>query len=347
MKRTHSRHRYHLSRLGLASVLLAMYCAVQLDAHRAFTPSTPSPSHSSVLSYASEMSVGGLLAGTNASRSANGLGALRNSAALNNSAQMKAQDMANKDYWAHVSPDGTQPWYFFQAAGYGYSRAGENLAYGFMTSQSTIDGWLGSPTHRANMLGDYVDVGFGIVNAPNYQGSGNQTIVVAHYGTPLNYSPPAPAPAPAPAAAPAPTPKPAAAPTTATPPPASTPAAAPTTPTPSTAEPTSQETPTAAQPTQQKEKSQPQQPGSEVQTATTKPVSLLDLFRQKRAPLLALAALGTTSVVIVGYAATHRRAFQHALVSGEQFAMKHPTIDAAIVLAIIALMLLTSYGHIG
>ena len=71
-----------------------------------------------------------LLAENNASRAANGLGAFSLNSQLNNSAQAKAQNMADNNYWAHVAPDGTQPG-IFEAAGYTYSAAGENLAYGF------------------------------------------------------------------------------------------------------------------------------------------------------------------------------------------------------------------------
>lgn len=357
-KRTPRKHMYHLSRVGLAGFLVLALFTVQLDSHHAFT-NVGSPK-GNVLAYATEMSLGGLLSGTNAARAANGLPALRNNSQLNNSAQMKAQHMATNDYWAHVAPDGTQPWYFFQTAGYGYSRAGENLAYGFMNSQSTIDGWMNSPSHRANILGDYVDVGFGVVNAPNYQGSGNQTIVVAHYGTPLNYAPPAPVtptPAPAPATpAPAPTP---------------TPAPKPTAPTPAAPAP-SQQTNQQSSPTPEIPESNPSQPANltkpapvseqkpqadtpasptaktpAVQVGGATSISLLDLFAQKKAPILALAALSTVMITTVGYAMTHRRAFQHALATGDQFAAKHPIVDTVIVISIAAMMLLTSYGNIG
>lgn len=334
--------------------MLLAFFAVQLDAHHVFTPRT---TQGSVLAYASEMSLGGLLSSTNAARAANGLGSLRNSSQLNNSAQMKAQDMANKDYWAHVAPDGTQPWYFFQAAGYGYSRAGENLAFGFMTSQSTVDGWMNSASHRANILGDFVDVGFGVVNTPNYQGSGMQTIVVAHYGTPLNYAPPAPAPAPAPTPAPSPAPAP---PTASAAVAKNSSPTAPTSPTGAPNTPDNEEKPSAEQPTnspstqqagtannKQGEANDAKATVAPVQTGTTRSISLLDLFRQKRAPVLALAALSLSTLGLLGYAMTHRRAFQQALVSGEQFAMKHPAIDAVIIISIVALMLLTSYGRIG
>lgn len=138
-----------------------------------------------VLSYATEMSQSQLIASTNQRRAANGVAALKLNSQLNNSAQAKANDMVTKNYWSHNSPNGDEPWVFFEAAGYKYLKAGENLAYGFSSSDSTVTGWMNSPTHRDNML-DYrfTEVGFGYKNGADYNNSGQETVVVAHYGKP-------------------------------------------------------------------------------------------------------------------------------------------------------------------
>lgn len=327
-----------MRRIGLFGILFAAFFIIRADAG-----ALPEPLQypGKVLAYASEMSRGGLLSGTNAARSANGLGGLSLNSQLNNSAQAKAQDMANNNYWAHVSPSGTQPWYFFDQAGYSYVRAGENLAYGFMTSQGAIDGWMNSASHRANILGDYYDVGFGIVNTPNYQSSGEQTIVVAHYGAQ------AAAPAPPPPAAPAaPSPPPAA------PAPISEPAPAPAAP---TAQPPVDDAPQPTSPSAQPaEKSatpaaqtQAATPPSPVRTGDATQVSVLGMIATRTLPIAALTSLMMLSIAIVGYALTHRVAFQHAVTSGEHFVATHPGVDAAIVAAMASLILLTSYGSIG
>lgn len=146
-----------------------------------------------VLSYATEISTSGLLVATNAQRSANGVRLLTNNSQLNAAAQAKAQHMMSNNYWAHVSPDGTQPWWFITNAGYQYLSAGENLAYGFDTSASTVTGWMNSPSHKANLLNSkYTEVGFGFVNSPNFTEHGPQTIVVAMYGQPQSAAVPAP-----------------------------------------------------------------------------------------------------------------------------------------------------------
>lgn len=106
---------------------------------------------------------------------------------LNAAAQAKAEDMAKQDYWAHNSPDGKTPWSFIGASGYQYQSAGENLAYGFSDASAVINGWMNSAEHRANILSDsYRHVGFGVATAPNFQGKGPQTIVVAEYAEPVD-----------------------------------------------------------------------------------------------------------------------------------------------------------------
>jgi len=138
-----------------------------------------------VLAYATNMTDSGLLDSTNKARTDNNLKTLTYSAVLDKAAQAKAEDMAKRDYWSHNTPDGKEPWIFIDDAGYNYFKAAENLAYGFENSNSTVVGWMNSPSHRANILdGDLAEVGFGIVNVQNYQNKGPETIVVAMYGLP-------------------------------------------------------------------------------------------------------------------------------------------------------------------
>ena len=174
-KQTH--HHLHAVRVILLGVLLIAVSLVRVNAHS--IPGVAKQNGLSVLAYATSISRSALLSENNISRAANGLGAFALTSQLNNSAQAKAQNMADNNYWAHVAPDGTQPWYFFEAAGYNYSAAAENLAYGFDSSFAVNQGWMNSPGHKANILGDYTEVGYGFVDAPNYQG-GQYTIVVAH-----------------------------------------------------------------------------------------------------------------------------------------------------------------------
>lgn len=141
--------------------------------------------HHSVLGYSTGISAQVLLAETNGERSDQHLPALQLNAQLTAAAQAKANDMAQRGYWSHVTPDGKQPWAFITAAGYQYEAAGENLAYGFGTSSDVMTAWMHSPEHKANIMNAvYQDVGFATANVANYQGTGPETIVVAEYGEP-------------------------------------------------------------------------------------------------------------------------------------------------------------------
>lgn len=154
------------------------------------------PNKQNTLAYATGMSRGGLLASTNQHRATSGRAALTLNSSLNSSAQAKANDMVNKNYWSHTTPSGQEPWVFIDNAGYAYAKAGENLAYGFTTAADAVVGWMNSPTHKANMLdGSFSEVGFGFANSANFNGDGQQTVIVAHYGQPQAVaSKPAPAP---------------------------------------------------------------------------------------------------------------------------------------------------------
>lgn len=163
-----------------------------------------------VLAYAVEVSSSSLLQATNTQRVSNGAASLQLNQTLSAAAQTKAQDMVARNYWSHNTPEGEEPWKFITNAGYSYSRAGENLAYGFATSDETVTGWMNSQTHRDNLLDtNFTEVGFGFANSENFNNSGPETVVVAMYGKPQvlavsGNTPPAPetaAPAPAPSPA--------------------------------------------------------------------------------------------------------------------------------------------------
>jgi hypothetical protein len=101
-----------------------------------------------------------LIDGANAARAANHFPTLREDPALHAAAQAKANDMAKNNYFAHTSPSGIAPWYWFEKAGYRFTVAGENLAVNFSDSQDVTNAWLHSPSHRANILnGRFTEIG--------------------------------------------------------------------------------------------------------------------------------------------------------------------------------------------
>jgi uncharacterized protein YkwD len=140
-----------------------------------------SKSKPDILGYASNISIQEVVNLTNKKRSDAGLSTLTLNQTLSNAAYVKGVDMINKDYWAHVSPDGTQPWAFFKNAGYKYRYAGENLARDFSNATDAVNAWMNSPTHRDNMLNPkYKEIGIGIVEG-DLAGS-DTTIIVQFFG---------------------------------------------------------------------------------------------------------------------------------------------------------------------
>lgn len=127
-----------------------------------------------------------LLNATNTQRLQTGEKGLTINAQLQNAAQNKAEDMVKRNYWSHKTPEGKDPWAFIANENYQYQKAGENLAYGFNDSTSTIDGWMNSDSHKRNLLDkDFTEVGFGVVDSNNFNENGHSTVVVAMYAEPL------------------------------------------------------------------------------------------------------------------------------------------------------------------
>jgi uncharacterized protein YkwD len=138
-----------------------------------------------VLGWEQQLNQEALLLETNNDRRSHARQALSLDQQLNAAAQKKANDMVQKDYWSHTSPSGQQPWQFIIDSGYQYQAAGENLAYGFTSADSVLNGWMKSQEHRNNLLdASYTEVGFGVAQARDFQGKGSQVVVVAMYGLP-------------------------------------------------------------------------------------------------------------------------------------------------------------------
>ncbi len=106
-----------------------------------------------------------IIALTNNARSQNGLPPLKENQLLNKIAESRAQDMLDKQYFAHVSPTGQQASDVAQEVGYHYKIIAENIGSGdFYTNQKIIDGWMQSPGHRKNILSTEVeDIGAAVL----------------------------------------------------------------------------------------------------------------------------------------------------------------------------------------
>ncbi len=102
---------------------------------------------------------------TNIQRNANGLPSLSESLKLNRAALVKAQDMFSKQYFEHVSPQGTDPGTLVKSAGYDFIVTGENLILGnFISEKEMVRLWMESPGHRANILNTrFTEIGVAVV----------------------------------------------------------------------------------------------------------------------------------------------------------------------------------------
>ncbi|MFZ5559434.1 MAG: CAP domain-containing protein [Patescibacteria group bacterium] len=100
----------------------------------------------------------------NQERTAAGLEPLKINERLVQAAQQKAQDMVSHSYFAHTSPSGITPWYWFDKVGYDYIAAGENLAKDFTESTYLHQAWMNSPSHKNNILNkNYQEIGIAVV----------------------------------------------------------------------------------------------------------------------------------------------------------------------------------------
>jgi uncharacterized protein YkwD len=118
------------------------------------------PQGAGVLGSHADLSSGALLSATNRDREQNNTADLTVNTELSQAAQSKALDMVAGNYWSHDTPDGATPWSFIEKSGYSYSKAGENLAYGFSDATTAMNAWMHSPEHRKNLLDPgYSEVG--------------------------------------------------------------------------------------------------------------------------------------------------------------------------------------------
>ncbi|MFY9613847.1 MAG: CAP domain-containing protein [Candidatus Dormiibacterota bacterium] len=174
----------------------------------------------------------------NQDRAANGKPALQPNASLNNIARGgnisvcsgetvhgRSQDMIERNFFSHQIPScGAYVWPAISNAGIQYSSAGENIAWNNYSPQSTsVDqantAFMNSAGHRANILGDYNQVGVGAWMASGpWTGNGNPLNGVIMY-TEIFVNAPIVSPPPPPPTGPSyryvrddPTPTPAAAP---------------------------------------------------------------------------------------------------------------------------------------
>ncbi len=143
---------------------------------------------------------------TNRARANAGLKSLKVDSRLTSVARWRSKDMITRDYFSHTIPGYGKVWDKLHAIGYCYVVAGENIGWNTYPDDSATaaiqDMFMGSPGHRANILGKTWDVvGIGAYKGPT--GKKMWTVLFAD-----KCGSTAPKPTPRPTAKPKPKPRP-------------------------------------------------------------------------------------------------------------------------------------------
>ncbi len=100
----------------------------------------------------------------------NGLEVLYPDKMLTDIARERSNDMIERDYFSHHTPDGKDLFDILEGYGVRYINIGENLAQSKPASigspENFVNFWMDSPSHRANILRDnYGKIGIGLVDS--------------------------------------------------------------------------------------------------------------------------------------------------------------------------------------
>jgi len=167
--------------------------------------STPPPLRAKEEAPESYLTRAGVIQWTNSQREKYGLPPLKENPRLNLSAELKVQDMFEKQYFAHLSPSGEGVKDLAEVVGYEFIALGENLALGnFQNDEALVQGWMDSPGHRANILNpSYQEIGVAVQKgkfaatddlseaslAPSEREGRTTWLAVQHFGRPLSACP--------------------------------------------------------------------------------------------------------------------------------------------------------------
>ncbi len=106
---------------------------------------------------------------TNAEREKNGLNPLEWDDSLAELAKSHCNDMIEREYFAHNTPDGKTPFERMREAGISYWSAGENIAAGQHSPEAAFEAWMNSEGHKKNILNkDFEHMGVSVVKGGKY-----------------------------------------------------------------------------------------------------------------------------------------------------------------------------------
>ena len=120
--------------------------------------STPSAFEAEVLRLTNEVRAAGTTCGT---RVYGSRPPVTLSPELTTASRAYARRMGEEAFFAHTSPSGDDPGDRATAAGYAWRGYGENIAAGYRTPATVVEGWRTSEGHCHNMMGGFVHLGVG------------------------------------------------------------------------------------------------------------------------------------------------------------------------------------------
>ncbi|WP_093850591.1 CAP domain-containing protein [Streptomyces pini] len=124
------------------------------------TPSTPAPADDAAARVVELV---------NSERAKAGCAPLKANEKLTAAARAHSQDMADHRNMSHTGSDGSGPGDRIERAGYEWRTYGENVAYGYRTPESVMDGWMSSPGHKRNILNcSFQEIGVGLAQPGDY-----------------------------------------------------------------------------------------------------------------------------------------------------------------------------------
>ena len=120
-----------------------------------------------------------IVAQTNSYRSSNGCGSLGGNSVLTEAARTRAAESAVS--FSHTRPNGKDYYTVGGSPESGHKDSpvyGENLAYGYSNAGETMEAWIASPSHQANLVrGSFVTIGVAVLWVK--QGDGSYTAYIA------------------------------------------------------------------------------------------------------------------------------------------------------------------------
>ena len=120
---------------------------------------------------------------TNETRNKLKLNPLKENTKLSGAALLKAEDMLDQQYFAHVGPDQKSLRDWLKLLNYNFSVAGENLAMGFSCPEDVMKAWINSPTHYSNIIDpEFTEIGVGAVSG-SFLGA-DSTMIAQYFGLP-------------------------------------------------------------------------------------------------------------------------------------------------------------------